>query len=116
LRLPQAATTPVTLSIRNAPDDVVARLKLRAARIRRSLQGERLAITTAAASEPEPLKLDALGVPRVGLAAALQTGLMACDAMHRLVARALSAEPVTRDRTLERAAEAQPKGRLRQGR
>jgi plasmid stability protein len=61
-RLPQAATMPVTLSIKNAPDDVVARLKLRAERNHRSLQGELLAIITAAASEPEPLKLDALEV------------------------------------------------------
>jgi plasmid stability protein len=61
-RLPQAATMPVTLSIKNAPDDVVARLKLRADRNHRSLQGELLAIITAAASEPEPLKLDALEV------------------------------------------------------
>jgi len=51
----------------------------------------------------------------VGLAAALPTGLTACDAMHWLVARALSAELMTRDRTLECAAEAWPKGRLRQG-
>lgn len=61
-RLPQAAAMPVTLSIKNAPDDVVARLKLRAERNHRSLQGELLAIITAAASEPEPLKLDALEV------------------------------------------------------
>jgi antitoxin FitA len=53
---------PVTLSIKNAPDDVVARLKLRAERNHRSLQGELLAIITAAASQPEPLKLDALEV------------------------------------------------------
>lgn len=53
---------PVTLSIKNVPDDVVARLKLRAERNHRSLQGELLAIITAAASEPEPLKLDALEV------------------------------------------------------
>jgi len=53
---------PVTLSIKNAPDDVVARLKLRAERNHRSLQGELLAVITAAANEPEPLKLDALEV------------------------------------------------------
>jgi len=61
LRLPQAATTPVTLSIRNAPDDDVARSKVRAERIRRSFQGELLAIPAAAAGEPESLKLGALG-------------------------------------------------------
>ncbi|MBN8925827.1 MAG: Arc family DNA-binding protein [Rhodospirillales bacterium] len=35
---------PTTLSIRNAPDDLVRRLRLRAARHHRSLQGELLAI------------------------------------------------------------------------
>ena len=53
---------PVARSTRNAPDDVVARLKLRAERNHRSRQGELLAIITAAASEPEPLNLDALEV------------------------------------------------------
>lgn len=61
-RLPQAATTPGDATIKNAPDDVVARLRLRAERNHRSLQGELLAIITAAASEPELLRLDALGV------------------------------------------------------
>ena len=35
---------PVNLSIKNAPDDVVARLRERAAKHHRSLQGELLAI------------------------------------------------------------------------
>lgn len=35
---------PVNLSIKNAPDDLVARLKERAAKNHRSLQGELLAI------------------------------------------------------------------------
>ncbi|MEX2650218.1 MAG: Arc family DNA-binding protein [Alphaproteobacteria bacterium] len=35
---------PVTLSIKNAPDDIVRRLKERAARNHRSLQGEVIAI------------------------------------------------------------------------
>ena len=35
---------PVNLSIKNAPDDVVERLRARAARHHRSLQGELLAI------------------------------------------------------------------------
>ena len=35
---------PVNLSIKNAPDDVVARLKDRATRNHRSLQGELMAI------------------------------------------------------------------------
>ena len=39
---------PVNLSIKNAPDDVVERLRERAARHHRSLQGELLAIVEAA--------------------------------------------------------------------
>jgi plasmid stability protein len=42
---------PVNLSIKNAPDDVVLRLKARAARHHRSLQGELLAIVEAAVRE-----------------------------------------------------------------
>lgn len=55
---------------------------------------------------------DSLGIelhripPRAGLSAALQTGLTAYDAAYWLVARALSAELVTLDRALERAAKA----------
>jgi plasmid stability protein len=40
---------PVNLSIKNAPDDLVARLKERAAKHHRSLQGELLAIIEEAA-------------------------------------------------------------------
>jgi antitoxin FitA len=42
---------PVNLSIKNAPDDVVERLRRRAERHHRSLQGELLAIIEAAARE-----------------------------------------------------------------
>jgi plasmid stability protein len=42
---------PVTLSIKNAPDRVVQRLKERAERHQRSLQGELLAIIEAAIGE-----------------------------------------------------------------
>lgn len=45
---------PVTLSIKNAPDDVVSNLRRRAQRNRRSLQGELLAIVEAAAREEQP--------------------------------------------------------------
>lgn len=46
---------PVNLSIKNAPDDVVERLRRRAERHRRSLQGELLAIIEdAARAHPEP--------------------------------------------------------------
>jgi len=43
---------PTTLSIKNAPDEIVARLKKRAALNHRSLQGELMAIIEAAASKP----------------------------------------------------------------
>lgn len=42
---------PVNLSIKNAPDDVVQRLRERASRNHRSLQGELMAIIEAAARE-----------------------------------------------------------------
>ena len=42
----------VNLSIKNAPDDVVERLRARAARNRRSLQGELLAIVEEAVRPP----------------------------------------------------------------
>ncbi len=42
---------PVTLSIKNAPDDVVRLLRERAERHHRSLQGELMAIIEAAARE-----------------------------------------------------------------
>jgi plasmid stability protein len=46
---------PVTLSIKNAPDAVVAKLKARATANHRSLQGELMAIISAAAAEkPAP--------------------------------------------------------------
>lgn len=46
---------PVNLSIKNAPDEVVHRLKERAARHHRSLQGELLAIIQEAVREPHRL-------------------------------------------------------------
>lgn len=45
---------PVNLSIKNAPDHIVQRLRERAERHRRSLQGELLAIIEAAAQEERP--------------------------------------------------------------
>ena len=49
---------PVNLSIKNAPDDVVERLRARAARNGRSLQGELLAIVEDAVRLPETLTAD----------------------------------------------------------
>ena len=45
---------PVNLSIKNAPDDVVRRLRERAARNHRSLQGELMAIIEEAAMPRSP--------------------------------------------------------------
>jgi len=45
---------PVNLSIKNARDDVVQRLRARAARHHRSLQGELMAIIEAAVEENAP--------------------------------------------------------------
>jgi len=45
----------VNLSVKNAPDEVVRRLKERAARHHRSLQGELLAILEDAVRAPQPL-------------------------------------------------------------
>jgi plasmid stability protein len=46
---------PVTLSIKNAPEEMVQRLKERAARHHRSLQGELMAILETAVQEVGPL-------------------------------------------------------------
>lgn len=48
---------PVNLSIKNAPEKIVRKLKLRAERNHRSLQGELMAIITEAAERPEPITL-----------------------------------------------------------
>lgn len=45
---------PTNLSIKNAPDHVVARLRERARRHHRSLQGELLAIIESATREDQP--------------------------------------------------------------
>jgi antitoxin FitA len=47
---------PVNLSIKNAPDDVVAELRLQAQRNHRSLQGELLAIIEDAVRRPTRLR------------------------------------------------------------
>ena len=49
---------PVNLSIKNAPDDLVARLKRRAARNQRSMQGELIAILQTATAEGEVMSAD----------------------------------------------------------
>ena len=59
----------MNLSIKNAPEDVVERLRRRAERHHRSLQGELLAIIEAAAQEEQPMTpADVLAeVRRLGL-------------------------------------------------
>ena len=59
----------VNLSIKNAPDDLVVRLKARAAKNHRSLQGEMLAIIEEAVREPTTL------TPREVLAEVRRLGL-----------------------------------------
>jgi len=49
---------PVTLSIKNTPDEIVAKLKARAARNHRSLQGELMAIVTEAVQRSPPVTLN----------------------------------------------------------
>jgi plasmid stability protein len=49
---------PVSLSIKNAPDDMVKRLRERAARHHRSLQGELMAILEEAVGASSPLTPD----------------------------------------------------------
>jgi plasmid stability protein len=60
---------PVNLSIKNAPDEIVRRLRERASRHHRSLQGELLAILEAAVRFEERLSPDDLlgEVRRLGL-------------------------------------------------
>ena len=67
---------PVNLSVKNAPDELVATLKRRAMRHHRSLQGELMAILEAAANDLEAVEdqgdvarrvirdLDAMGLRR----------------------------------------------------
>lgn len=64
---------PVNLSIKNAPDDVVARLRERAKRSHRSLQGELLAILEEAVKGDERL------TPAQLLAAVRDRGLATGD-------------------------------------
>jgi antitoxin FitA len=60
---------PVNLSIKNAPEEVVQRLKARAAQHHRSLQGELLAILEEAVQPPRTL------TPREVLAEVRRLGL-----------------------------------------
>ncbi len=61
---------PMSLSIKNAPDEMVNRLKERAERHHRSLQGELMAILEEAVATPRPLTPDdvLIKVRQLGLA------------------------------------------------
>jgi len=60
---------PVNLSIKNAPDDIVSRLKTRAEKNHRSLQGELLAILDEAVRKESALTVEEVfrEVSRLGL-------------------------------------------------
>ena len=72
---------PVSLSIKEAPDDVVQRLRERAQRHHRSLQGELMAIIEAAVREDRP------STPATVLAEVRRLGLSTPDEA-RLIVRA----------------------------
>lgn len=69
---------PVNLSIKNAPDDVVLRLKARATRHHRSLQGELLAILEEAVQPPRQITVDEVlaEVRRLQLATPAESAVM----------------------------------------
>ena len=69
---------PVSLSIKNAPDDVVKRLKERAERHHRSLQGELMAILEEAVGASRPLTPDEVltRVRELGLSTARDAAAM----------------------------------------
>lgn len=71
---------PLSLSVKNVPDEVVRRLKDRAARHHRSLQGELMAILEAAAYE-EPGVL----TPREALAQVRAAGIATPSSAVRII-------------------------------
>ena len=70
---------PVNLSIKNAPDDLVQRLRERAARHHRSLQGEFMAILEEAVGSSRPLTPDEV------LSKVRQLGLSTSDGTAAMV-------------------------------
>ena len=69
---------PLNLSIKNAPDDIVNRLRARAERHHRSLQGELMAILEEAVRPPQPLTADDVlaEVRRLGLTTPAEAAAM----------------------------------------
>ena len=52
------AIVPVNISIKNVPDDIAEKLRQRAKRAHRSLQGELMVILEQAVQEHQPITLD----------------------------------------------------------
>jgi plasmid stability protein len=66
---------PVSLSIKNVPDEIVRRLRERAEGHHRSLQGELMAILEEAAGTSRPLSPDEVLAERSGLTAYVASDL-----------------------------------------
>jgi plasmid stability protein len=73
---------PVNLSVKNVPEDLAAKLRGRAERNHRSLQGELMAILEAAASDPHVGRANAAGVGYT----ANSTNLASASLLDRLAA------------------------------
>lgn len=70
---------PVNFSIKNVPDDLADRLRERAQRHHRSLQGELMSILEQAVEEPTPL------TPSDLLRLAREEGLISADESVRMI-------------------------------
>ncbi len=73
---------PVNLSIKTVPDDMVRRLRVRAERHHRSLQGELMVILESAVRDPAPLSPDDLiaEVRQLGLATPSESAVLVREA------------------------------------
>jgi plasmid stability protein len=96
---------PVNISIKNAPDDLVAALKARAQRNHRSLQGEVLAILEEAALCPDRLTAgDVLAeLRRLGFALSGELGEMTGRLREDALGLNSPRDPRRRERAIERA-------------
>lgn len=61
IRIPYGAIVPINLSVKNVSDSLAAKLRERAERNHRSLQGELMAILEAAAGDPHMGRANAPG-------------------------------------------------------
>ena len=103
---------PVNLSIKNVPDDLAERLRDRAKRSHRSLQGELMVILEEVVRDRGRMSpIDVLGVVRSlgvktgddAVALACETALTANDASYLWLARELRANHLTLDHALDSA-------------